>query len=220
MRRHTLLIDADDTLWENNVFFEKLIEDFIGLVESCGYTRAYVRHILNETERKNIRQYGYGVRSFGRSLEETYLKLAEHMVRRETLAQIHDRVVELDGVPETLAYLTERHRLILFTKGEPAEQAAKVERSGLQGFFEFIEIVSEKDPDTYGALVHKHKIVKTHGWMIGNSPRSDINPAMKIGLNAVYIPHQHTWQLEHEPVMAGSGKLVILPAFRELRGHF
>ena len=72
MRRHTLLIDADDTLWENNVFFEKLIEDFIGLVESCGYTRAYVRHILNETERKNIRQYGYGVRSFGRSREETF----------------------------------------------------------------------------------------------------------------------------------------------------
>jgi putative hydrolase of the HAD superfamily len=228
MRRHTLLIDADDTLWENNVFFEKLIEDFITLVEPCGYTRAYIRHILNETERKNIRQYGYGVRCFGRSLEETYLKLAEHMVRRETLAQIHGRVVELertppqilDGVPETLAYLTERHRLILFTKGEPAEQAAKVERSGLQGFFEFIEIVGEKDPDTYGNLVRKHKIVKSQGWMIGNSPRSDINPALKIGLNAVYIPHQNTWQLEHEPVMAGSGKLVIVPAFRELRGHF
>ena len=79
MRRNTLLIDADDTLWENNVFFEKLIEDFITLVESCGYTRAYIRHILNETERKNIRQYGYGVRCFGRSLEETYLKLAEQM---------------------------------------------------------------------------------------------------------------------------------------------
>src|SRR3954462_15495710 len=90
MRRHTLLIDADDTLWENNVFFEKLIEDFITLVESVGYTRQYVRHILNETERKNIRQYGYGVRSFGRSLEETYMKLAEHQAKRETLAQIHD----------------------------------------------------------------------------------------------------------------------------------
>src|SRR5260221_466103 len=77
MRRNTLLIDADDTLWENNVFFENLIEDFITLVESCGFTRAYVRHILNETERKNIRQYGYGVRSFGRSLEETYLKPAQ-----------------------------------------------------------------------------------------------------------------------------------------------
>src|SRR6516164_1067855 len=228
MRRKTLLIDADDTLWENNVFFEKLIEDFISLVEGCGYTRAYVRHILNETERKNIRQYGYGVRSFGRSLEETYMKLAEHKAQREILAQIHDRVVDLertppkilDGVPETLAYLTERHRLILFTKGEPAEQSAKVQRSGLQGFFEAIEIVPEKDTVTYTGLIHKHKIVKSQGWMIGNSPRSDINPAMRVGLNAVYIPHQHTWQMEHEPVVAGSGKLVILPSFRELRAHF
>src|SRR5260370_3948259 len=88
MRRHTLLIDADDTLWENNVFFEKLIEDFITIIEPYGYTRAYVRHILNETERKNIRQYGYGGRSFGRSLEETYLKLADQMAKREAPALI------------------------------------------------------------------------------------------------------------------------------------
>ena len=95
MRRHTLLIDADDTLWENNVFFEKVIEDFISLVEACGYTRAYIRHILNETERKNIRQHGYGVRCFGRSLEETYLKLAEQMACRETVTTIKERVLEL-----------------------------------------------------------------------------------------------------------------------------
>ncbi len=125
MRRHTLLIDADDTLWENNVFFEKLIEDFISLVESCGYTRAYIRHILNETERKNIRQYGYGVRCFGRSLEETYMKLAEQMANSETVATIKQRVLELertppkimDGVPETLAYPDRAAPLILFSKG-------------------------------------------------------------------------------------------------------
>ena len=228
MRRHTLLIDADDTLWENNVFFEKLIEDFISLVEPCGFPRAYIRHILNETERKNIRQHGYGARSFGRSLEETYLKLADHKAQRETLAHIHERVVDLertppkilDGVPDTLAYLVQRHRLILFTKGEPAEQAAKVKRSGLQGFFEAIEIVPEKDQETYHGLVYKHKIVKSYGWMIGNSPRSDINPAVRVGLNAVYIPHPTTWEMEHEPVVSGPGKLVILPAFRELRAHF
>jgi putative hydrolase of the HAD superfamily len=99
MRRHTLLIDADDTLWENNVFFEKLIEDFITIVEPYGYTRAYIRHILNETERKNIRQYGYGVRSFGRSLEETYIKLADQMAKREILALIHSRVMDLERTP-------------------------------------------------------------------------------------------------------------------------
>jgi len=228
MQRHTLLIDADDTLWENNVFFEKLIEDFLTLLELCGYAREYIRRILNETERKNIRQFGYGVRSFGRSLEETYLKLAGTMAQRDVLAQIHDRLVDLertppkimDGVPETLAYLTKRHRLILFTKGEASEQAAKVERSGLQGFFEAIEIVAEKDQHTYGALVNRHKIVKSYGWMVGNSPRSDINPAMKLGLNAVYIPHPNTWDLEQEAVISGSGKLVVLPRFSALRAHF
>ena len=61
MRRMTLLIDADDTLWENNVFFEKTVEQFFELVEPFGYARSYSRHILNETERLNIRQHGYGV---------------------------------------------------------------------------------------------------------------------------------------------------------------
>src|SRR3981081_3959361 len=101
MRRHTLLIDADDTLWENNVFFEKTIEDFITLAECSGYTRAYIRHILNETERKNIRQFGYGVRCFGRSLEETYLKLAEQMACKETVATIKQYVLKLERTPPT-----------------------------------------------------------------------------------------------------------------------
>ena len=78
MPRETLLIDADDTLWENNVFFERTIEEFLALLEPFGYQRDYARHILNETERRNIRQHGYGVRSFGRSLEDTYMKLAGH----------------------------------------------------------------------------------------------------------------------------------------------
>src|ERR1700692_3258741 len=223
MRRNTLLIDADDTLWENNVFFEKLIEDFISLVESCGYTRAYIRHILNETERKNIRQYGYGVRCFGRSLEETYIKLAEQMACHDTVKIIKERVQELertppnimDGVLETLAYLAERHRLILFTKGEAAEQAAKVERSGLQIHFEAIEIVPEKDVATYRMLVNRHHVVKSHGWMVGNSPRSDINPALEAGLNAVFIPHSATWEMEHEEVRSGAGRLLIVRQFSD-----
>src|SRR3989304_10389637 len=110
MSRHTLLIDADDTLWENNVFFEQTIEDFITQVEPLGYSREYARRILNETERRNIRQHGYGVRSFGRSLEEAYLKLAGHMARREVVVQIKNIVEALertpprlpDGGPETL----------------------------------------------------------------------------------------------------------------------
>jgi putative hydrolase of the HAD superfamily len=228
MARHTLLIDADDTLWENNIFFEKTIDDFITRLEHLGYTREYIRHILNETERRNIRQHGYGVRSFRRSLEETYMKLAGNSARREMVKAIEQMAHELeatpphilDGVPETLAYLAKHHRLILLTKGEPAEQAAKVERSGLQPHFDAIEIVLEKDSTTYGRMIEQFKIVKSHGWMVGNSPRSDINPALQSGLNAVFIPHSATWELEKSELESGSGRLLILSAFRELRTHF
>jgi len=228
MARHTLLIDADDTLWENNIFFEKTIEDFITQLEQLGYTREYIRHILNETEKRNIRQHGYGVRSFRRSLEETYLKLAGNMAKRELMKAIEEMAVTLEatpphileGVPETLAYLAKRNRLILLTKGEAAEQAAKVERSGLQSYFDAIEIVTEKGLDTYERMIEQFKIVKTHGWMVGNSPRSDINPALHAGLNAVFIPHSATWHMEHAELESGAGKLLILTSFRELRAHF
>ncbi|MFZ0636451.1 MAG: HAD family hydrolase [Candidatus Acidiferrales bacterium] len=228
MARQTLLIDADDTLWENNIFFEQSIESFIGQLEPLGYTREYSRHILNETERRNIRQHGYGVRSFRRSLEDTYMKLAGNAARREMVQWIEQLVSELettpphilDGVPETLAYLAGHHRLILLTKGEAAEQAAKVERSGLQTHFEAIEIVGEKDSTTYERIVHQFKVVKSNAWMVGNSPRSDINPALQAGMNAVFIPHTATWELEKAELESGTGKLLILSSFRDLRAHF
>jgi putative hydrolase of the HAD superfamily len=228
MRRLTLLVDADDTLWENNVFFERTIERFLSLVEPFGYARHYSRRILNETERLNIRQHGYGVRSFGRSLEETYSKLAGKLAQREALVEVTEMLKELEstpprvieGVPETLSYLADRHRMIVFTKGEPAEQAAKVERSGLQEFFEAIEIVAEKDARTYQALIDRHHVVKSHAWMVGNSPRSDINPALQAGLNAAFIPHPATWELENQELLSGAGKLLIVAKFRDLRDHF
>ena len=145
MARHTLLIDADDTLWENNIFFEKTIDDFITRLEHLGYTREYIRHILNETERRNIRQHGYGVRSFRRSLRgyvpEARGKFGASRNGEEISSRWRSELEStpphiLDGVPETLAYLAKHHRLILLTKGEPAEQAAKVERSGLQPHFD------------------------------------------------------------------------------------
>jgi putative hydrolase of the HAD superfamily len=228
MPRETLLIDADDTLWENNVFFEEAIDVVLTLAGPLGYSREYARHILNETELRNIRQHGYGVRSFARSLEETYVKLAGNLAQRSGIEEIRGAIVKLeqtppqmlDGVAETLAYLAARHRLILFSKGEAAEQAAKVERSGVQTHFDAIEIVAEKDVPAYLGIVNKHHVVKSRGWMVGNSPHSDINPALEAGLNAVFIPHPATWQLEHEEIRSGVGRLLVIGRFGDLREHF
>jgi putative hydrolase of the HAD superfamily len=228
MPRETLLIDADDTLWENNVFFEEAIDVVLALAGPLGYSREYARRILNETELRNIRQHGYGVRSFARSLEETYVKLAGNLAQRAAIEEIRHAVVKLEqtppqmleGVAETLEYLAARHRLILFSKGEAAEQAAKVERSGVQTHFEAIEIVAEKDVPAYLGIVNKHHVVKSRGWMVGNSPHSDINPALEAGLNAVFIPHPATWQLEHEEIRSGAGRLLVVGRFGDLREHF
>ncbi len=128
----------------------------------------------------------------------------------------------LPEVPETLRYLSQRHRLILVTKGAIAEQSGKVERSGLKEYFAAVEIVAEKDPAAYARVVEKYELEHDSTWMIGNSPKSDINPAMAAGLNAVFVPHGDTWILEHEEVNpAPDGqKLLIVGRFAELREHF
>ena len=228
MKRQTFLVDADDTLWENNVFFEQAIGEIIARMEPLGYSPAYVRRILNEIEKRNIRQHGYGVGSFRRSLEETYRRLAGELAHSEEWAWIRDRAREiehtppriLEGVPETLAFLARRHRLILFTKGEPVEQGAKIERSGLVSYFEAVEIAAEKDAANYERVVNRHKIVKQNAWMVGNSPKSDVNPALEAGLNVVFIPHRMTWELEHDELVSGLGRLLLLTSFRDLRLHF
>ena len=228
MRRMSLLINGDDTLWESNVFVEKTMEHFFSLVEGFGYARGYARHILNETERLNIRQHGYGVRSFGRSLEETYRKLAGSLAQPGALKEVSLMVGELertpprvlDGVPETLHYLASRHHMVLFTQGEHAEQGPKIERSGLQGFFDAIEIVPQISVATFGDLVGRHHVVKSHGWVVGHSPSVDINPALRAGLNAAFVPHAASCERDAAELQCGIGKLVIVSKFADLRQHF
>jgi putative hydrolase of the HAD superfamily len=202
----TLLIDADDTLWENNIYFERAIAAFISYVNHKEFSREQVREKLNEVERENVRQHGYGLVSFRRALVTCFERLSSGLVPPEkherimSFAQsIADQEIELlEGVAETLPKLASRHKLILMTKGNQAEQADKLARSGLAQHFSAVEIPREKDSDAYREVCSRHKLVPLTTWMIGNSPKSDINPALASGLNAVYIHHPHTWVLEHE----------------------
>jgi len=126
----------------------------------------------------------------------------------------------IEDVPETLQYLSERHDLTLFTKGHADEQRLKVDRSGLAGYFSHTAIVKEKDAASYRRLVEERALEPGRTWMIGNSPKSDINPALEAGLNAVFVPHAHTWTLERQEIVPGSGRLLKLERFADLRLHF
>jgi putative hydrolase of the HAD superfamily len=226
--RQFLLIDGDDTLWENNVYFEQAIEAFIDYLGHSSMTREQVRAALDEVERMNISVHGYGSAAFTKNLRQTYERLAERDVRPEDI----EHVMQLGGriasqpltlipeVAETIDYLAGRHDLMLVTKGHPEEQRLKIERSGLESRFTATAVVHEKAVETYRAIAQERQLEATRTWMIGNSPRSDINPALQAGLNAVYIPHEHTWRLEKEEVTPADGRLLILHGFGELRAHF
>jgi putative hydrolase of the HAD superfamily len=224
----TLVIDGDDTLWENNVFYERAIEVFLDELTHTGLSRAEMREVLDRVERDTISVHGYGVEGFGRSLVDCYAVLSSGTVveaDRERLlaiaAGIADQpVVLIEGVRETLTALAGRHPLILLTKGHPDEQARKVERSGLAPLFATVEIPAEKDVETYRSLAYRHGLREERTWMIGNSPRSDILPALEAGLNAVLIPHPETWRLEHAPVPDGHDRLLVLQRFSELLDRF
>jgi putative hydrolase of the HAD superfamily len=226
--RQFLLIDGDDTLWENNVYFEQAIEDFIDFLSHSTMSREQVRGALDEIERMNVGVHGYGSAAFTKNLQQTYERLAERDLRPdeiEHVLQLGQRIASqpvtlIPDVAETVDYLAGRHNLMLVTKGHPEEQRLKIERSGLESRFVATAVVSEKAVDTYRAIVEERKLDPTRTWMIGNSPRSDINPALQAGLNAVFIPHQHTWRLEEEEVAPADGRLLILRGFGELRSHF
>jgi putative hydrolase of the HAD superfamily len=226
----TLLIDADDTLWENNIYFERAIAGFISFLNHHEYSPEQVREVLNQVERECIVSHGYGLHSFAHALTQTFERLAVEPLTpalHETISgfahTIADHPVEiLPEVPETLEYLSGRHHLILLTKGALEEQSGKVERSGLKDYFADVDIVPEKDVSTYSSVISKRGLFAESTWMVGNSPKSDINPALAAGLNAVFVPHGATWILEHEEVMPAQppSRLLVVERFSELRQHF
>ena len=228
--RQTLLLDADDTLWENNIYFERAIAAFISYLDHRVHTREEVRERLNACERVTIAQFGYGLKSFRHSLVACFEQLSDGPVTPEKHARIvsfteaiaaHE-IELLAGVEETLRELANHHRLILVTKGNLDEQQDKVERSGLRELFAAVEIPQEKTPAMYRELAERHACDAANTWMIGNSPRSDINPALAAGLGAVFIPHDFTWVLEHEAVAAPPqpDRLLELRSFPELLNYF
>jgi putative hydrolase of the HAD superfamily len=206
----TLLIDADDTLWENNIYFERAIAAYIGYLDHLPHTPQQVREALNQVERDTILTHGYGLTSFTQSLITCFERLTSGPVNEHQHAQIssfaqsiaEQEIQLLPGVAELLPQLAERHRLILMTKGSQAEQADKLARSGIAPYFTAVEIVAEKNPAAYAEVVVRHQCAPHTTWMIGNSPKSDINPALAAGLHAVFIFHKDTWVLEHAEISA------------------
>ena len=226
-RKH-LVFDADDTLWENNVYFESAFTQFCGYLQHSSLTPEQVRAVLDEIEIANAKIHGYGSKNFARNLAACFEHLAERdisprdleTVQQFAYAILRQPIELIEGVAETLENLAPRHELTIFTKGDPDEQRMKIDRSGLTKHFAHAAIVKEKNERAYRQLAEERGFAPERTWMIGNSPKSDINPALAAGLNAVFVPHPNTWRLEHEEVPDQHPRLIRIGELRELKKIF
>ncbi len=220
----TIGFDADDTLWHNETNFERVHERYRALLAQY-HDAATVDAALLATEKRNIPLYGYGVKGFTLSAVETAIQLTDGKISAgeiQRLIELGRGMLEhpveiLDGVVDTLSLLAERHPLIVITKGDLRDQERKVEKSGLGGRFRAVEIVSEKDPAAYAAILRRHGIAAERFLMVGNSVKSDILPVLELGGAGVHIPYHITWALEHAVAPAGAeGRFFAIAKMTEL----
>jgi len=225
MTINTVALDADDTLWHNESIFHLTQDNYVGLLKDYGEPD-HMKARLLEVEIKNLKLYGYGVKSFTLSMIETAIDLTRGAVPAKTIAEIlnlgramlEHPVEPLPGVAETLEALKDRYRLVMVTKGDLMNQEQKLARSGLGDYFQAIEIVSEKDANTYRRIVARQGIRPEATVMIGNSMKSDVLPALEAGLWGIHIPYHITWAHEHAEPPSDSPRFAKLETIRELPG--
>ena len=226
----TLIVDADDTLWENNIYYEQCTAAFVELMVGQGFGQEEAERTVETVERERIPQVGYAPEEFARSLVISYQRLCESYDRpiedevSDTVWKIGQAVIEypivlLDSVAETLARLSGHCRLLLLTKGDREVQESKLARSGLGHLFDWVQVVPEKDAEVIRGLLARYGLRPEQTWVVGNSPRSDINPALEAGVGAIYVPHPNTWKLELEEI-PGTERVIVLNCFRELAALF
>lgn len=199
-------LDADDTLWHSEVYFERTQRRFTELVSRYTSPDVDVDAALAEVEHRNLRRYGYGIKGFTLSMVEAAIEVTDGAIGTDEVAQILasgramlDHPVDLlPGVDDAVTALADAgYRLLLVTKGDLHHQELKIAASGLADRFERLEIVAEKDAETYRKVVASAGVVPQAFCMVGNSVRSDVLPVLEIGGHAVHIPYHVTWSHEH-----------------------
>ena len=222
-RLTTIGFDADDTLWQNEQFYQTTQAHFIELLKDYADPRELPDRLLKVMLR-NVGHYGFGIKSFTLSMVETAIEVTEGRAPAQVIADIlaagremaKHPVETLPHARETLEALADRYRLVLITKGDLFDQERKIAQSGLGELFEAVEIVSDKNRSTYERVFTRHGDGADRSMMIGNSLKSDVLPALAAGSWGVYVPHDLTWSFEHVEPPTGAPRFREVPHLGEL----
>jgi putative hydrolase of the HAD superfamily len=198
-------LDADDTLWHSEDSFVAVEERFVELIAPYVAPGIDVAAALRATERAHLPISGYGVKSFTLAMVKAAVNVSEGRVPALVVGQLVDAGLDmltedvrlLPDVPAVLADIARDHRLVLVTKGDLVHQTRKVEMSGIAHHFEAVEVVLEKDPETYIRILRQLDVKPDRFCMVGNSVRSDVLPVLALGGHAMHIPYPLLWEHEH-----------------------
>lgn len=202
-----IAFDADDTLWPNQPHFDYAEAQLYELLTHYGEP-AVIGSRFYEVQRQNMHLFGYGAKSFMLSMIETVIQLTEGAVTGTEIQHILDHgkrllsfpIELLPDVPEVLTTLKQQgFPLMLLTKGDLFDQESKLARSGLGDLFDYVEIVSEKNENTYQRLLTRYQVRPQEFLMVGNSLKSDVLPVARLGAHAVHVPYHTTWVMEEVP---------------------
>jgi putative hydrolase of the HAD superfamily len=193
-------LDADDTLWHTEHLYRQSEERFVQML--CRYADPdWINTRLYQAETRNLQHFGYGIKSFTLSMIETAIELTDGRISGQDIQRLIDQAKEMldaeveliEHASQAVATLAQSHTLMLITKGDLMDQESKIARSGLEPYFQSIEVVSDKNGESYQRLLRRHSIDPHLFMMVGNSLRSDILPVLELGSTAVYIPYPTTW---------------------------
>ena len=215
--------DADDTLWQNEHFFQLTEKSFTDLLSDHGDSH-HVSSRLLEAERRNLKLYGFGAKGFTLSMIETALEVTDGTVPQVVIgkilalgrAMLEFPIETLPHVNETLEALAGKYKIILITKGDLFDQERKLAQSGLGDFFDAVEIVSDKKAEVYDRIFTRHADGASRAMMIGNSLKSDVIPALEAGAWGVHVPHELTWELDRADAPAGHPRFRTLDTLKPL----
>ena len=219
--------DADDTLWMNEEHYRETEDSFVAMMEPWLTERETRKHLF-AVEMENLGLYGYGAKGFTLSMISAANSISNGQAGSALIGKIIDlgkTLIDapmelLSGVSDVLETLHGDYRMIVATKGDLLDQERKLKKSNLEDYFHHVEIMSDKNPESYRKLVRHLDIKPEEFLMIGNSLKSDVVPVLDIGADAIHIPAQSTWAHEHVADTSKIQPYLTLDSFGDLIGVF
>jgi putative hydrolase of the HAD superfamily len=207
------IFDYDDTIAWTHVDYSltevKFLDFVLGRLGHQAPGTAIILNMLETVELKNVKTMGYSRERFPNSMRDVYRKICcqDKMMDLEGEEEAYrigtgvfdperwERRGLVEGAEETLDFLVAQNdKLMLLTKGDTTVQGDKIKATNIERWFgQDIYIVPEKNPQVFSELIDGYDRNKI--WMVGNSEKSDIMPAIENGVKAIYIPYE-TWSVE------------------------